>query len=293
MEDTLVIRDLRKSYPGFLLQDVSFRLTRGFIMGLIGPNGAGKTTVIKLILNLVRRDGGQVTVLGRDNLTDEVWIKSRLGFVHETPAYYGHLTPRQTARLVSRFYSAWDEARFQGLAGEFGLPLDKKVGRLSRGTIMKLSLALALSHGAEFLLLDEPTSGLDPVFRRELLETLSGLLQDGRTSVLFSTHITSDLERLADFLTFLRGGEVVFSASREDLRDAWVLVKGGNELLNEHRRPLFRAVRSTPFGFQGLSSRGEEVRRAFSAESVVFEKPSLDEIVFFLSKESQDVPAGR
>jgi len=219
MDEAIVISGLRKAYSGFLLNDVSFRLPRGYIMGLIGPNGAGKTTVIKLILNLVRREAGHITVLGRDNLREEAWVKSRLGFVHETPAFYGYLTVRQTASLVSRFYPAWDNARFRELAGEFGLPLHKRVSRLSRGTVMKLSLALALSHSAEFLLLDEPTSGLDPVFRRELLERLSALIQDGRTSILFSTHITSDLERLADYLTFLREGQVVFSSSREEIQD--------------------------------------------------------------------------
>ncbi|MBN2198369.1 MAG: ABC transporter ATP-binding protein [Candidatus Aminicenantes bacterium] len=286
MDDALVIRNLSKSYPDFLLREVSFRLPRGYIMGLIGPNGAGKTTIIKLILNLVRRDDGQIAVLGRDNIADETWIKQRIGFVHETPAFYGHLTVRRTASLAGRFYDAWDDGRFRRLAGEFGLPLGKRVGRLSRGMKMKLALALALSHGAEFLLLDEPTSGLDPVFRRELLATLSGLLQDGRTSVLFSTHITSDLERPADFITFLLDGEVVFSSSREALRDSWILVKGGGDLLDECSRPLFRAVRETPFGFQGLSSRGAEVRRLLGEERATYEKPTLDEIVFLMSKES-------
>ena len=284
MDEAIVISGLRKAYPGFLLNDVSFRLPRGYIMGLIGPNGAGKTTVIKLILNLVRREAGHITVLGRDNLREETWVKSRLGFVHETPAFYGYLTVRQTASLVSRFYPAWDDARFRELAGEFGLPLHKRVSRLSRGTVMKLSLALALSHSAEFLLLDEPTSGLDPVFRRELLERLSALIQDGRTSILFSTHITSDLERLADYLTFLREGQVVFSSSREEIQDNWLMVKGGNELLEERYRPLFQAVRSTVYGIQALTSRSEEARRAFAAGQVLLERPTLDEIVFFLSK---------
>jgi ABC-2 type transport system ATP-binding protein len=274
MDESLVISGLRKNYPGFLLNDVSFRLPRGFIMGLIGPNGAGKTTVIKLILNLVRRDAGHITVLGRDNLRDETWVKSRVGFVHETPAFHGYLTVRQMASLVSRFYATWDDGR-----------LNKRVGRLSHGTVMKLSLTLALSHRAEFLLLDEPTSGLDPVFRRELLEMLSTLIQDGRTSILFSTHITSDLERLADYLTFLRGGEVVFSSSREEIQDNWLMVKGGNELLEERYRPLFQAVKSTAYGIQALTSRAEEARRALAGSQVHLERPTLDEIVFFLSKE--------
>ncbi len=285
MAEALTISGLRKSYPGFLLNDVSFRLPRGYIMGLIGPNGAGKTTVIKLILNLVRREAGQITVLGRDSRSDETWVRSRLGFVLETPVFYRYLTVGQTASLVSRFYPTWDGARFTKLAGEFGLPVRKRVATLSRGTLMKLSLALALSHGAELLVLDEPTSGLDPVFRRELLERLSALIQDGRTSILFSTHITSDLERLADYLTFLRKGDLVFSSSREEIQDGWLLVKGGPELLEERFQPLFRAVRKTDFGVQALTSRAEETRRALAASRVLLEKPTLDEIIFFMSKE--------
>ncbi|HEX9901765.1 MAG TPA: ABC transporter ATP-binding protein [Acidobacteriota bacterium] len=285
MNESLVISGLRKAYPGFLLNDVSFRLPRGYIMGLIGPNGAGKTTVIKLILNLVRREAGHITVLGRDNLRDETWVRSRVGFVHETPAFHGYLTVRQTASLVSRFYPTWDDGGFRKLAGEFGLPLHKRVSRLSHGTVMKLSLTLARSHRAEFLLFDEPTSGLDPVFRRELLERLSALIQDGQTSILFSTHITSDLERLADYLTFLRGGEVVFSSSREEIQDNWLMVKGGKELLEKKYEPLFRAVRTTTYGIQALTSRAEEARRALAGSQVLLERPTLDEIVFFLSKE--------
>ena len=287
MNDALAISGLRKSYPGFLLNDVSFRLPQGYIMGLIGPNGAGKTTVIKLILNLVRREAGQITVLGRDNRSDKAGVKSRLGFVLDTPAFYRYLTVARTASIVSGFYPGWDAARFRELAGEFGLPPGKRVGSLSRGTQMKLSLALALSHRAELLVLDEPTAGLDPVFRRELLERLSALIQDGRTSILFSTHITSDLELLADYLTFLRKGEVVFSASREELQDRWLLVKGGPELLEERYRPLFRAARKTEFGVQALTSRAEEARRALAGLKVLFERPTLDDIVFFMSKEAQ------
>jgi ABC-2 type transport system ATP-binding protein len=285
MDDALTITGLRKSYPGFLLNDVSFRLPRGYIMGLIGPNGAGKTTVIKLVLNLVRREAGHILLLGRDNVADEAWVKSRLGFVLDTPAFYSYLTVRRMAAVVAGFYPDWDGPRFRQLAGEFGLPLEKRVGSLSRGTLMKLSLALALSHGAEFLLLDEPTSGLDPVFRRELLERLSALIQDGRTSILFSTHITSDLERLADYLTFLRKGEVVFSATREEIRDSWLMAKGGPELLEDRFRPFFRGTRKTEVGVQALTSRGEEARRALAGLPVLFERPTLDEIVFFMSKE--------
>ncbi|MBN2264596.1 MAG: ABC transporter ATP-binding protein, partial [Candidatus Aminicenantes bacterium] len=240
MEPALEVSRLRKEYPGFTLRDVSFALPRGHIMGLIGPNGAGKTTVIKLILNIVRRASGEIKVLGVDSLGHEREVKARTGFVLDEAPFYGYLKAGGIASVVAPFYPAWDGARFERLCREFDLPRGRRVNALSRGMKMKLALAVALAHDAELILLDEPTSGLDPVFRRELLDRLQGLIQDGRTAVLFSTHITSDLERVADYITCLRDGELIFSASREDVFDRWALVKGGPKLADGPAARLFR-----------------------------------------------------
>jgi len=300
MDCALEIKDLSKSYSpsgrltrpapdsagsggGFHLNEVSFSLPRGYIMGLIGPNGAGKTTIIKLILNLIRRDGGEIRVLGLDNIAGEMEIKSRLGFVHDTPFFYEHLTLADVRKTVAPFYRDWDDACFRRLAEEFELPLGKRFKTLSRGMKMKFALAAALSHKAELLILDEPTSGLDPVFRRELLRKLSAFIQDEGKSVLFSTHITSDLERIADFITFIRGGRIVFSSPRDRILGAWVVVKGGPELLAAENRPLFKGIRQSACGVHALTAEADEARRRFGREAIV-ETATLEDIMVFMSK---------
>ncbi len=287
MEYAFEVNGLRKEYPGFTLRDVSFALPRGHIMGLIGPNGAGKTTVIKLILNIVRRTAGEVRLFGLDNLAREEEVKSRTGFVLDETPFYGYLKVAAAASVIAPFYRTWDHARFETLCREFELPLKKRVNALSRGMKMKLALAAALAHGAELILLDEPTSGLDPVFRRELLERLSGLIQDGRTSVLFSTHITSDLERVADYITFLREGELVFSATREDVLEKWAVVKGGPELFEGANAGLFRGLVRGPYGITALTPDIEEARRRLAGRGAAIDRIRLDELVYFLGREGR------
>jgi ABC-2 type transport system ATP-binding protein len=286
MDDALEIRNLRKEYPGFTLRDISFTLPRGYIMGLIGPNGAGKTTVVKLILNIVRRNGGTVSVFGLDNLADESEVKSRIGFVLDEPPFYGYLRAADMARVVASFYRTWDGPLFLRLCREFEGPVDRRVHALSRGTRMKLALAIALSHRAELIVMDEPTSGLDPVFRRELLERLSGLIVDGRSSVLFSTHITADLERVADYLTCLRRGELLFSATRDEVLENWGLVKGGAEPPEALSRGLFKGIRRTAHGFTALTPDMGEARRRLAGCGMVVEAAGLDDLVFFLGREA-------
>lgn len=283
MENVLEIQGLRKEYEGFTLKDVSFHIPRGYIMGLIGPNGAGKTTVIKLIMNVIAPDAGEIRVFGLDNRKDEVAIKSRIGFVYETPDFYNSLSLRRIKSVIAPFYAGWDDGLFHSLAAKFDLPLKKAFRKLSRGMKMKFSLALALSHGADLIIMDEPTSGLDPVFRRELLKLLSGFIQDEGKSVLFSTHITSDLEKIADYVTFIRKGEIVFSSAKDEIMENWAIVKGGNELLDDESRLLFRGVRRSEFGFEALTSDVGKARRHFHTE-VLIEKASLEDIMFFVQK---------
>jgi len=204
-------------------------LPYGYIMGLIGPNGAGKTTTIKLIMNLLRRDDGEIRIFGKDNLEYEMEIKSRIGFVYDTPTFYEHLNLKQMKNIIAPFYKNWDEVLFQRYIKEFELPLKRKVKALSRGMLMKFALPIALSHHAELIIMDEPTSGLDPVFRRELLDILSALIQDEKKSILFSTHVTSDLERIADYITFINRGKVVFSRTRDEIFEKYGVVKGGKQ----------------------------------------------------------------
>jgi ABC-2 type transport system ATP-binding protein len=288
MKNILEIKSLKKEYDGFTLEDVSFELPYGYIMGLIGPNGAGKTTIIKLIMNLLRKTSGEIRVFGKDNLEYEMEIKSRIGFVYDAPTFYEHLNLKQMKGIIAPFYLNWDEKIFQRYIKEFELPLNRKIRALSRGMLMKFALVLALSHHAELIIMDEPTSGLDPVFRRELLDIFATLIQDEKKSILFSTHVTSDLERVADYITFINKGKVVFSRTRDEIFENYGVVKGGKELLREENDDLFSGIREHKYGIEALTANLPEARRKFKSGAVV-EKATLEDIMFYTSKGNGNV----
>lgn len=279
MTSVLDMRDVGKRYEGFALERISLTLPPGVIMGLIGPNGAGKSTIVKLILNLVRRESGDLRVFGLDPARDDRAVKSRIGFVHEVPTFYPHMTVAGLGAMAAPFYPRWDADVFKRLLREFDLPPRKRFGTLSRGMRTKAALALAMSHHAELLVLDEPTSGLDPVFRRDLLERLTTYIGGEGASVLFSTHITADLERTADYITFVQGGRLVFSSTRDEVMDGWALVKGPLALLDAEVRAWFRGVEESPLGFVGVSDDVAAARRRFAGLDVVIERPSLEDIM--------------
>jgi len=215
-EHALEIRGLRKVYRGFTLDNVSFTLPRGRVMGLIGPNGAGKTTIVKLIMNLVSRQAGEIKVFGLDNRRDEVAVRSRIGFVYDVPPFVGDTTAERHRRALARFYPAWSEATFERLARSFDLPLDKKIKALSHGMRTKLALALALSHDADLLVLDEPTSGVDPASRRRFWDMIGDLAEQGIT-VFVTTHFMDEAEH-CDELALIYGGRIVAAGSPAHLK---------------------------------------------------------------------------
>ena len=280
MTNTLEITNLSKSYRGFDLQNVSFTLPAGYIMGLIGPNGAGKTTIIKSIMNLVMKQAGDIKIFGLDHQTHETEIKKRIGFVYDTPNFYGHLNLKRLKNVIAPFYEQWDEDTFKNLVNQFGLPMNKSLKKFSKGMTMKASIALALSHHADFLIMDEPTSGLDPVVRREILEILRDIMQDEQKSVLFSSHVTTDIEQVADYITYIHGGRVVFCKTKDEVNEGYALVKGGNELLDTDTRRNLIAVRSGQFGFEGLTEDVRASRKVFG-DSVVYDKATVEDIMFF------------
>ena len=284
MDPILELRGVTKHYPGFSLRDMSFSLPRGYVCGLIGPNGAGKTTIVKMVLGLVRPDGGTLRVCGADPVAAERAVKDRIGFVHEVPAYYDHLRVEAIASIMRPFYSRWDQPLFEALVREFEVPTGTWFGSLSRGTRTKAALALALAHHAELLVLDEPTAGLDPVFRRSLLERLAAYVEDGRASVLFSTHLTSDLERMADYLTFIRDGRLVFSSTREDVFDRWFLVKGDPRMLDASIRQGLAGVEVGPHAFTGLTNEPAAIRQLLAGRDAVIEAASLEDIMYYAGR---------
>ena len=287
MQPILSVSGLTKRFEDFSLSDVSFEIPPGYVMGLVGPNGAGKTTTLKSILGLLRRDAGEVLVSGFDPQLDGAAARSRIGFVHDEPRFPRYLTLRDISAIIGRFYAGWDRERFRRLMDAFELPLRKRFGALSRGMRMKFALVLALSHDAQLILMDEPTTGLDPVFRRELLDVLQGLIEDERASILFSTHITADLDRIADYVTLLQDGRVVFSEAKDDILERWALVKGARELAADQPEHWFRGVHIGPHGFEAITDDVPGVRQHFG-DAVIVERPTLEDIVLLTSSGGAD-----
>ena len=282
--DMLKVTKLNKRYEKFHLKDVSFTLDKGYIMGFIGSNGAGKTTTLKCILDMVQKDSGQVSVLGEDFVGNEIALKQQIGFMFGGVDYYSKKKLKIITDVVKRFYTNWDENVYQDFMSKFALEEDKKVEELSHGMRVKYSLVLALSHHATLFLLDEPTSGLDPVARDELLEVFQELIEDGNRSILFSTHITSDLEKCADYITYIEDGKIIASQTKDDLIDSYKIVKGTLEQLEWLKSSLI-SYKTNAFGFSGLI-KTEDLKEdtGVSAES-----PNLEEImIYHAKKEAQN-----
>lgn len=280
MDNYLEVNHLSKTFENFQLQDISFSLPKGYIMGLVGPNGSGKTTTIKLILNMLKRDNGKVKILGLDNITEEQAAKKNLGIVFDSNYFSDNWKVSQVEKSLSAFYQNWDAPRFAKLLDRFYIPTSKKVKELSKGMQMKLMLACAFSYGAKLLILDEPTSGLDPVSRDELLNILAEYIEDGEHSVLFSTHITSDLERAADYITYINYGELFFSGGKDEFIDMFRIVRGGREELSTELSQKLFGLRTFPTGFEGLI-KTEDLKR-FSYLSAA--PATIDDIIVFTSK---------
>lgn len=277
--ETLYVENLSKQYEKFRLQDVSFRLESGYIMGFIGANGAGKTTTLKSMLGLVHKDSGTVRMLGMDFDQHELEVKQHIGFMFGGVDYYAKEKIRNITSVVKRFYREWDDTIYEKTMRRFALDEDKRPAELSNGMRIKYSLVLALSHRAKLLLLDEPTSGLDPVARDNLLELFQEFIEDGERSILFSTHITSDLEKCADFITYIANGRIIESRTKDDLLAAYRLVKGKTQQLTALESRLV-ASKTHAFGFSGLVKTSELV----STDHLEVEAPTLEDIMIYHAK---------
>jgi ABC-2 type transport system ATP-binding protein len=253
----LSVQNLSKQYEKFTLKDVSFSLEKGYIMGFIGRNGAGKTTTLKSMMRLVHPDSGKVTVFNMDFAENELACKQRIGFMLGGVDYYPKKKLRVIADVTSRFYTEWDNTEYQRRLAAFELDPEKTIDELSAGMRVKFSLALALSHHAQLLILDEPTSGLDPVSRDELLLLFQDLIEDGEHSILFSTHIISDLEKCADFITYIKDGEIIARSDKDSFMDTYRLVSGTTAQLNGALSKKIIGLREHKFGFEGLIKKAD------------------------------------
>lgn len=275
----LEIKNLNKTYKHFHLKNISFQLEKGYIMGFIGANGAGKTTTIKSILNLIRMDSGEIRILGRDMIEHEVELKQEIGFAFGDIDFYTRSKIKTLTNVIKKFYSNWDDEAYYNYLKRFNLNEDKKIAELSTGMKVKYSLALALSHGAKLLILDEPTSGLDPVARDNLLDIFQELVEEGEISILFSTHITTDLEKCADYITYIDNGQIINSAEKEEFIDTYRLVNGREDQLGLIKDQLI-AYKTNSFGFTGLIPTSD-FDPSLDLKSTV---PNLEEIMIYFSK---------
>lgn len=278
MTPILQIDSLCKSYEDFSLQNISFALPQGCIMGLVGQNGAGKSTTLKAILGLVRPDSGSVKLFGQELRENEGQIKEQIGVVFDSMNLPELLRGKDVGKVLGPLYQSWDQTAFNGYLDRFSLPKNKLIKDYSRGMKMKVAIAAALSHRAKLLLLDEATGGLDPIVRDEILDILLEFMQDPTHGILFSSHITGDLEKIADYVTFIHEGQVRFSQPKDELLDSYAVVKCSPQQLASIDPAALISVRSHQYGTEAL------IRRDAVWADAVAERPTIEDMMLFIAR---------
>ena len=277
MDNILEVSGLNKRYGDFALKDLSFYLPDGCITGFVGINGAGKTTTLRSILGLTNKVSGNIKFFGMNINGNESKIKDRIGIVLDEGGFYDELTLSEMKNVIAPAYRNWCEQDFIDYMEQFSLNPKQKINTLSKGMRIKYALALALSHKAELLIMDEPTSGLDPLVRSQLLNILKDYMGKGGKGVFFSTHITSDLEKIADMLIMIDGGEIVFQEEKDQLLDSYRIIKGSTEKLNTDTRKYFLNIEESAFGFTGITKQGSDVMEHM--QDALTERPTIEDIM--------------
>ena len=280
MKDALTISGLTKTYNDFALNDVSFSVPSGSIVGLIGENGAGKSTTISAALGLVQKEAGSVSVLGKEELDNEV--KERIGVVFDGNNFSEILCPKKIGHVMKDIYQSWDDRTFMALLKKFSLPAGKPIKQFSKGMKMKLAIAVALSHNSKLLILDEATSGLDPVVRDDILDMLLDFVQDESHSILVSSHITSDLEKIADYIVFIHEGRVVFSKPKDELTEQYGIIKCGSAQFDALDKSEIIVYRKMDYEWQVLVADRNQMQKKYPKAMIV--PASIDEIMLLYVK---------
>jgi ABC-2 type transport system ATP-binding protein len=280
MSDAIRVNSLTKKYKDFLLDGISFTVPNGYVCGFIGQNGAGKTTTLKLMLNMALKDGGDIEILEKSN--DDISLKEDLGVLFDQSYFQESWTPIDIERALRPFYKNWDSEAYYSYLKRFSLDAKQKFKTLSRGMKMKLGLAAVLSHDAKLLLLDEPTSGLDPVMREEMLDILRDYVAQENRTVLFSTHITSDLEKIADYIVYIHRGRILYTGLKDELIEMYCLIRGGAGDLPQNKSVI--GLREHIGGFEGMI---EAANLGGFPSRVVTEPATLDDIMIHINKEKQ------
>ena len=285
MENILSVTNLQKCYPGFRLE-MTFRMPQGCIMGLVGANGAGKSTVMRLLLGLARPDGGQVEILGCPDLNRRPALREEVGVVFDECSFPEPLCPNQIASVLGKIHPKWDHPYFQSLLKRLELPGERAVKDFSRGMKMKLSIAAAMAHHPRLLLLDEPTSGLDPIVRGEVLDLFLDFIQEEDHGVLLSSHITSDLEKVADYITFVDRGRTLLTEEKDTLVETYGVLKGPAARIGEIAPGDAIGLTQTGHGFEGLVQ--DKAAAAAKYPDFIVDWANLEEIILYLAREGRE-----
>ena len=285
MENVLEVKELCKKYEGFELKNVSFSIPKGMIVGLIGENGAGKTTTIKALLNVINKDKGSIKIFNLELQQNEKRIKQDIGVVLDDSFLSEYLTPKSINKIMKNFYPTWDEVAYFKYLENFNLPENKMSKEFSSGMKMKLKIATALSHKPKLLILDEPTAGLDPVARNDILDIFQEFIEDGEHSILLSSHITSDLEHIADYITFINNGEIIFTKSKDELTENFGIVKCGEDEFNRFYKNDYIKYRKSKYGYDVLIENKVEFKRKYDIS--IIDKPTIEDIMLIYIKGSE------
>lgn len=282
MNDSLEVKNLCKKYSEFELKNINLKLPKGMIMGLIGENGAGKTTTIKSILNLINIDNGEIKIFGLNIKENEKKIKEDIGVVLDDAFFSEYLNPADINKIMNKIYKNWDENLYYRYLEDFKLPKNKISKEFSSGMKMKLKIAVALSHHPKLLILDEPTSGLDPVARSEILDIFQEFIQNEENSIFVSSHITSDLEHIADYITFINNGEIVLSKTRDELLEKYGIVKCSKSEFEKIDKNDYVKFKVNRYEYDVLVEDKAKFRSKY--EFKIIDKPTLDDIMLIYIK---------
>lgn len=279
------LKNVNKTQGSFKLQNINLDIEKGFVTGLIGENGAGKSSLINLILGMKKADTGEISVLGKQDIeADRDEILNRIGFVFSEDRFPLNKTPEQLMKILDQFYRNFDKKIFDRYMEKFRTKKHQKIKVFSTGEKVKLSLAVALSHHAELLVLDEATSNLDPNFRIEFLEILQELMMDENMTILFSTHITSDLESIADYIILIDEGDIVFHEEKDLLLEKYKKIKGPVDILDDETRSLLTGIKESSVGFTAISAEHQALTELYGSK-IMTEQLKIDELMFYLKKE--------
>ena len=291
MSNVLSLSNVTKKYPDFTLDNVSFSVPKGCICGFIGQNGAGKTTTIQLILDIIKKDGGTIEVMGQSMEENGAALKEEIGVVYDEMAFHEFMTPNEINTMMKHIYKNWQQDAFFDYLKRFSLPRNKRCGAFSRGMRMKLQIAVALSHNAQLLIMDEPTSGLDPIVRNEMLQIFQEFVMDENHTILLSSHITGDLERIADMVVFIDHGKIVLSGNKDEIMETHGLIKCKKEEVESIDKEDIVSVRKSGFGAEVLVF--DKAKCSKKYEKMVMENIALEDIMIFYVNREMEKSHGR